>query len=151
MKLNIQLAIISILVQDQDEALQFYTEKLGLEKRTDVTYGPGLRLLTVAPKGQQKPEIALARPDPVRHTPERIEEVMEQIGGGAGWVFVTDDCHKMYETLQMRGVKFVSAPIKHLYGIEAIFQDPSGNTFSLIEASPEARTLFEHRSVGTAA
>ena len=59
MKKITPLAIISILVEDQDEALRFYTEQLGLEKRADVTYGPGLRWLTVAPKGQQKPEIAL--------------------------------------------------------------------------------------------
>src|SRR5439155_13822958 len=57
------LAIVPIVVADQDEALCFYIEKLGLEKRTDVTFGPDMRWLTVAPKGQKKPEIALAKPE----------------------------------------------------------------------------------------
>ncbi|TMC42420.1 MAG: VOC family protein, partial [Chloroflexi bacterium] len=64
MKEITQLAIIPILVADQDEALRFFTEKLELEKRTDVMYGPDMRWLTVAPRGQKKPEIALAKPDP---------------------------------------------------------------------------------------
>ena len=64
MKKITQLAVIPILVADQDEALRFFTEKLELEKRTDVIFGPGMRWLTVAPKGQKKPEIALAKPDP---------------------------------------------------------------------------------------
>ena len=63
MKIITSLAVISILVEDQDEALRFYTEKLGLEKRSDVHFGPGMRWLTVAPKGQKRPEIALAKPD----------------------------------------------------------------------------------------
>ena len=57
MKLKTQLALVSVLVNDQDEALHFYTEKLGLEKRMDVTFGPGLRLVTVASRGLKKPEI----------------------------------------------------------------------------------------------
>ena len=63
MKTTTSLSIIAILVEDQEAALRFYIEKLGLEKRADVTYGPGMRWLTVAPKGQRRPEIALARPD----------------------------------------------------------------------------------------
>lgn len=151
MKLKTQLTIISILVADQDEALRFYTEKLGLEKRSDISFGPGLRLLTVAPKGQKKPEIALAKPDVSLHGPEHVQQLMERVGQGLPWVFDTDDCHKTYERLLARGVKFISGPIKQLYGVEAIFADPYGNTFSLLEPSLEARSLVATRRVGTAA
>jgi len=151
MKLKTQLAVISVLVKDQDEALHFYTDLLGLEKRVDVTYGPGLRLLTVASRGQKKPEIALARPDAALHSPEHLHEVMSHCGQGKPWIFATDDCRKAYEMLLSRGVRFVREPTRELYGVEALFEDPSGNTFSLLEASPEARSLLKYRQVGTAA
>jgi len=151
MKLKTRLTMVSILVRDQDEALHFYTEKLGLEKRADVTFGPGLRLLTVAPRGQKRPEIALAKPDTALHNPDRINELMEHIGQGVPWIFDTNDGYKAYEMLLARGVTFVSGPTQQLYGVEAVFEDPSGNTFSLLEASPEVRSLLKNRSVGSAA
>jgi len=151
MKLITPLTVISILVKDQDEALKFYSEKLGLEKRCDITFGPGLRLLTVAPRGQQKPEIALAKPDEVLHGKEWVNELMERVGQGVPWVFNTNDCHKTYEMLLARGVKFVCPPTKQLYGLEAVFEDLDGNAFSLLEATPEARFLIENRCIGTAA
>lgn len=150
MKLKTPLALVSVLVNDQDEALHFYTEKLGLEKRMDVTFGPGMRLVTVASRGMRKPEIALARPDAALHGTDRIQELMEQTTEKP-WIFVTDDCRKTYEMLKARGVRFVHEPTHEMYGIEAIFEDPSGNTFSLLEASPEARSLLKNRRVGTAA
>ncbi len=145
MKLKTQLAVVSVLVKDQDEALDFYTKKLGLEKRMDVTFGPGLRLVTVAARGQKKPEIALARPDAALHGPERVQELMEHAVQCQPWIFVTDDCCKTYELLRARGVRFVREPTRELYGIEAIFEDPSGNAFSLLEGS------LKDRRVGTAA
>lgn len=151
MKLITSLAVISVLVKDQDEALSFYTEKLGLEKRIDVTYSPGLRLLTVAPRGQKKPQIALAKPDVALHTEERVQELMQGAGQGAPWIFVTNDCCKTYETLLARGITFVREPTKQLYGVEALFVDPDGNTFSLLEVAPEARPLIEGLYIGTAA
>src|SRR5438067_13644366 len=114
MKKTTPLAIISILVEDQDEALRFYTEKLGLEKSADATYGPGLRWLTVAPRGQQKPEIALAKPDASLYSRQRNQEVTEPGEQGVAWVFDTEDCCKMYCTLLARGVKFVHPPTKQL-------------------------------------
>jgi len=146
-----QLAMISIFVKDQDEALAFYTEKLGLEKRADVTYGSGLRFVSVAPRGQHKPEIALAKPDETLHSVERIQEIMARIGRRVHYMFDTDDCQRMYETLCERGVKFVSGPTRQLYGVEAIFEDTDGNMFSLLEPSPEARSILKDRRVGTAA
>ena len=143
--------MISVFVNDQDEALQFYTEKLGLEKRVDIAYGPGMRLVTVAPKGQRKPEIALATPDLTLHNEAYLKELKERVGHGIAWMFDTDNCLQSYETLLARGVPFITTPTKQLYGVEAVFADPDGNIFSLLEPSPEARSLFLEHRVGTAA
>jgi predicted enzyme related to lactoylglutathione lyase len=151
MRVITQLAMVSVLVKDQDEALRFYTEKLGLEKRSDVTFGPGLRWLTVAPKGQKRPEIALAKPDASLHGADRMHELMGRIGQGIPWVFNTDDCRMAYELLRSRGVTFISPPTNQLYGIEAVFEDPYGNTFALLEPSPEVYSMLLERTVGTAA
>ena len=151
MKVITQLAMIPVLVNDQDEALHFYTEKLGLEKRSDIQFGPGMRWLTVAAKGQKRPEIALAKPDARLHGEERIRELMGRSGQGTLWVFGTDNCHEAYEMLHARGVKFLSTPTKQLYGVEAIFEDPYGNRFSLLEPSSESHASVGERTIGTAA
>ena len=143
--------MVSVLVNDQDEALLFYTEKLGLEKRIDVTYGPGMRWVTVAPKGQRKPEIALAKPDATLHNAAYLKDAKERTAYGIAWMFDTDDCRQSYEMLLARGVTFITTPTKQLYGVEAVFVDPYGNIFSLLEPSPEARSLFLERRVGRAA
>lgn len=151
MKIITQLAVISVLVQDQDEALRFYTEKLGLEKRADVSFGPGMRWLTVAPKGQKRPEIALAKPDIVFHGEERTKELLGRIGQGTTGVFDTDDCWNMYETLCSRGVTFVHPPSKQKYGMEAVFEDLYGNRFALLEPSQEALSVLADAQIWTAA
>lgn len=143
MKIRTQLAIISVLVKDQDEALRFYTEKLGLEKREDVTYGPGMRWLTVGPKGQKKPEIALACPDPALHSQQALRPLalVERAERPVTWVFDTNNCCKMYKILQSRGVLFLSPPTRQRYGTEAVFADPYGNVFSLLEPSPAVNAM----------
>jgi predicted enzyme related to lactoylglutathione lyase len=151
MRLITQHTVISVLVPDQDEALRFYTEQLGMEKRTDITYAPGMRLLTVALYGQHKPEIALAHPEPSLHGEERVRELMSAIGHASPWLFVTDNCRAEYEQLQARGVKFLSEPTRQLYGLQAIFADLYGNTFVLLEATPEVRVLLDRRSINSAA
>jgi predicted enzyme related to lactoylglutathione lyase len=151
MKTRTSLSIISVLVEDQEAALHFYTEKLGLEKRADVTYGPGMRWLTVAPQGQRRPEIALARPDVTLQNAAMLQQSREQTGQIISGIFDTEDCCKMYTTLLARGVKFLRPPTKQLYGMEAVFEDPYGNLFSLLEPSPEAYSMFKHARVGTAA
>ncbi len=143
--------MVSVFVNDQDEALQFYTEKLGLEKRVDVSYGSGMRWVTVAPKGQYRPEIALAQPDRTVYDAAYLREVTERASHKVAWMFDTDDCHHSYETLLARGVLFITIPTKQIYGVEAVFSDPYGNIFSLLEPSPQARSLFMGYRVGTAA
>ena len=128
-----RLAHVTILVRDQEEALGWYTEKLGFEKRSDATFGPGARWLTVAPKGQKELEIVLRKPDPALHGEKRAETLMARIGQATTWVLDTDDCHKTYETLRSRGVKFLGPPHEESYGIVALFEDLYGNVFDLIE------------------
>lgn len=134
MNMTTTFSVIPIPVADQDEALRFYIEKLGFEKRADVTFGPGLRLLTVSPHDQLRPVIALARSDTFPATQRK--PLPED-----PWVISTEDCHRVYDILQARGVSFVSPPTRQIYGIEAIFADPYGNRFSLLEQFPRAFSI----------
>jgi catechol 2,3-dioxygenase-like lactoylglutathione lyase family enzyme len=127
-----------VWVHDQEQALAFYTEKLGMEVRTDVTLPEmgDFRWLTVSPPGQEDVSIVLmAIPgEPVldAETKKQIEELMAK--GFAGTVFLTtDDCRAEYETLRDRGVEFTEAPEERPYGIDAGFRDPSGNSIRLTE------------------
>lgn len=127
-----------VWVHDQDEALAFYTEKLGMEVRNDVTLPEmdGFRWLTVAPPGQEDFAIVLmAIPGPPvfeEETARQIEELMAK--GVSGGIFLTtDDCHASYEELRARGVEFTETPEERPYGIDAGFRDPSGNSFRLTQ------------------
>jgi len=133
-----KIANAHIWVHDQDQALAFYTEKLGMEVRSDVTL-PELgdfRWLSVSPPGQEDVSIVLmAIPgEPVidAETKKQIEELVAK--GFAGSVFLsTDDCRGEYETLRDRGVEFTEAPEERPYGIDAGLRDPSGNSIRLTE------------------
>ena len=131
-----RLARVTIYVRDQDEAMRFYTETLGLEKRADVMFGPGARWLTVAPAGQRDVEILLQSGVPAMHGEEFARTISERVGQSSTWVFFSDDCRGDYETLKGRGVTFSSAPQDQPYGVEAVFQDLYGNSFSLLQPAP---------------
>jgi catechol 2,3-dioxygenase-like lactoylglutathione lyase family enzyme len=134
----IKVANAQLWVHDQDEALEFYTKKLGMEVRADVTL-PELgdfRWLTVSPPGQPDFSIVLmAIPGAPVMDPETGERVRELMGKGfAGTVFLTtDDAYASYEELKGRGVEFTEAPEERPYGIDAGFRDPSGNSFRLTQ------------------
>jgi catechol 2,3-dioxygenase-like lactoylglutathione lyase family enzyme len=134
----IKLASTQLWVHDQEEALAFYTEKLGMEVRADVTL-PELgdfRWLTVAPPGEEEFSIVLmAIPGPPVMDPGTTDEVKTLMAKGfAGAVFLTtDDCRASYEELKSRGVEFTEAPEERPYGIDCGFRDPSGNSFRLTE------------------
>jgi catechol 2,3-dioxygenase-like lactoylglutathione lyase family enzyme len=134
----IKLSTAQLWVHDQDEALEFYTKKLGMEVRSDVTL-PELgdfRWLTVGPAGQPDISIVLmAIPGPPVMTPETAEQVKDLMGKGfAGAIFLTtDDVHADHELLKSRGVEFTEDPEERPYGIDAGFHDPSGNTFRLTQ------------------
>jgi catechol 2,3-dioxygenase-like lactoylglutathione lyase family enzyme len=134
----IRIASAQMWVHDQDEALAFYTEKLGMQVQSDVTL-PELgdfRWLAVSPAGQPDVSIVLmAIPGPPVFEPETAEKVRELMGKGAmNSVFLTtDDCRASYEELRSRGVEFVDEPEERPYGIDAGFRDPSGNHLRLTQ------------------
>jgi uncharacterized glyoxalase superfamily protein PhnB len=125
-------------VHDQDEALAFYTQKLGMEIRSDVTLPEmgDFRWLQVGPAGQDDVAITLmAIPgEPVMDeaTAQEVRNLMAK--GFAGTVFLTtEDVHADYEALSARGVEFVEKPEERPYGIDSGFRDPSGNHFRLTQ------------------
>jgi uncharacterized glyoxalase superfamily protein PhnB len=134
----IKLSTAQLWVHDQEEALAFYTQKLGMELRSDATLPEmgDFRWLTVGPPGQ--PDIAIvlmAIPGPPVMDPETADQVRDLMAKGfAGTVFLTtDDCRASYEELRSRGVEFTEAPEERPYGIDCGFRDPSGNALRLTE------------------
>ena len=134
------LATVQIWVHDQDEALAFYTDKLGLELREDVTVPElgNFRWLTVGVPGQDDLSITLmAVPGPPVFDDETREQIAALMAKGAsgGLFFVTDDCQKTYEELKARGVEFTQEPTEQPYGLDAGFRDPSGNHARMLQRS----------------
>jgi uncharacterized glyoxalase superfamily protein PhnB len=134
----IRIANAQLWVHDQEEALAFYTEKVGMEVRADVTLPEmgDFRWLTVGPSGQEDVSIVLmAIPGPPVMDEETAGQVRALMAKGfAGTVFLTtDDCHASYEELRGRGVEFSEAPEERPYGIDSGFRDPSGNSIRLTE------------------
>ena len=127
-----KLTLVTILVPDQEEALRWFTESLGLEKRQDAGFGSGVRWLVVAPCGQDDFGIVLQKPEPELHGAERAAAMERQIGHGTTWVFRADDLEATYASLKEKGVNFVSPPVKQPWGHQAIFQDPYGNRYALM-------------------
>jgi len=139
----IRIAVAQLWVHDQDEALDFYTKKVGLEVRTDVTLPElgNFRWLTVGPVGQPDVAIVLmAIPGPPVMDEQTADEVRHLMAKGfAGTVFLaTDDCQASYEELKGRGVEFTEKPEQRPYGIDSSFRDPSGNAVRLTEVSEVA-------------
>jgi predicted enzyme related to lactoylglutathione lyase len=133
-----KIANAQLWVHDQDEALAFYTQKLGLEVRADVTLPEmgNFRWLTVGPADQPDVAIVLmAIPGPPVMDAETAEQVRTLMAKGfAGTIFLTtDDCHAAYEELKGRGVDFVEQPEERPYGIDSSFRDPSGNHIRLTQ------------------
>jgi catechol 2,3-dioxygenase-like lactoylglutathione lyase family enzyme len=135
-----QLTNVQVWVHDQDEALAFYTEKLGLELRDDVTVPEmgNFRWLTVGVPGQSDVAIALmAVPGPPVFDDETREQIKALMAKGAatGLFFATDDVRATYEQLKSRGVEFQQEPTEQPYGIDAGFRDPSGNQMRMAQLS----------------
>jgi uncharacterized glyoxalase superfamily protein PhnB len=135
-----KIANAQLWVHDQDEALAFYTEKLGFEVRSDVTVPElgNFRWLTVGPAGQSDFAITLmAIPGPPLMDADTQKQVRDLMAKGfAGTVFLTtDDVRADYEELSARGVEFTETPEERPYGIDSGFRDPSGNSFRLTQVS----------------
>ena len=134
----LKLTHVNVWVHDQDEALAFYTQKLGMELRDDITLPEmgGFRWLTVGPVGQ--PDIALVLmtvPGPPVFDAETSEQLKALVAKGAvgGLFFTTDDVHGEYEDLKSRGVEFVQEPMEQPYGVDAGFRDISGNQMRMMQ------------------
>jgi hypothetical protein len=119
-----RFACITVAVKDQDEALAWFTEKLGFVKRVDRS-GPGIRFLTVSPRMQPDLQVILASWFP------------EHIGKNPTAVLYTEDCRKTYEELKERGVVFTKPPEPQPFGLQAVFKDLCGNSYALLQ--PGAR------------
>jgi catechol 2,3-dioxygenase-like lactoylglutathione lyase family enzyme len=136
----IRIGNAQLWVHDQDEALDFYTQKLGMEVRSDVTLEElgNFRWLAVSPAGQPDVAIVLmAIPGPPVMDPETAEQVRGLMAKGfAGTIFLTtDDVRADYEELKGRGVEFVEQPEERPYGIDSSFRDPSGNHLRLTQVT----------------
>ena len=129
------LNVASIYVLDKDEALDFYVNKLGLEKGNDVRQGD-YRWLTVRVPGQQGTEIQLEQPGPPLHDEATAAQLRELITKGAlnGLVFITDDARALYDVLRERGVSdFTQEPTEHFYGVDMGLRDPFGNAIRILQ------------------
>jgi catechol 2,3-dioxygenase-like lactoylglutathione lyase family enzyme len=134
----IRIGSAQLWVHDQDEALEFYTKRVGMEVRSDVTVAElgNFRWLAVGPPSQ--PDIAvvlMAIPGAPVMDAETAKEVRTLMAKGfAGTIFLeTDDCRSAYDELRGRGVEFAEAPEERPYGVDAAFRDPSGNNIRLVE------------------
>jgi catechol 2,3-dioxygenase-like lactoylglutathione lyase family enzyme len=137
---NIRLSALFVL--DQDEALDFYVGKLGLEVANDVDLG-FMRWLTVQVPGQPDREILLEAPGPPAMDDGTAEQVRELVTKGAtgGWIgFSTDDCRKTYDELVAKGVEFTEEPTERTYGIDCGLRDPFGNALRITQLNVPAPT-----------
>jgi catechol 2,3-dioxygenase-like lactoylglutathione lyase family enzyme len=135
------LSVTTVKVLDQDEALDFYVDKLGLEKAKDIKQGP-FRWLTVRVPGEEV-EIFLEEPGPPVHDEATAEQLRELITKGAmgSLVLITDDARALYETLKERGVTdFTQEPTDHFYGTDMGIRDPFGNGIRILQPKQAAAT-----------
>jgi predicted enzyme related to lactoylglutathione lyase len=136
----LKLSHVNVWVHDHEEALAFYTQKLGMELRDDITLPElgGFRWLTVGPVGQ--PDIALVLmtvPGPPVFDAETSEQLNALVSKGAagGLFFTTEDVQGDYEDLKDRGVEFVQEPMERPYGVDAGFRDTSGNQIRMVQGN----------------
>ncbi len=133
-----KLTSVQVWVNDQEEALTWWTEKIGFEVRTDVTVAElgDFRWLTVAPPGSEGPELVLmaipGEPVFTEETREQIKALMSK-GASGGLFFATDDVQADFDRLTAAGVEFTQEPTPVPYGIDCGFRDPSGNHFRLAQ------------------
>ena len=131
------VSLVSLYVNDQDEARDFYVDKLGFAPHTDVRMGDGFRWVTIIHPDHPELEVTLMVPGPPLDQ-EMAEAVRRALANGSmgGFGLRTTDCHKDYDDLVSKGVEFTQPPADRPYGIEAIMRDNSGNWLVLVEQKP---------------
>jgi len=122
---------ITLLVKDQDEAANFYIQKLGFKKQEDTVFWGDMRWVTVPPPDQPDLELTLVKAD----TKDKLKAVGKQAGDRVFLTLETDNCQRDYLALKVKGVKFYGEPTKQPYGIEVVFEDLYGNLIDLIQRS----------------
>jgi catechol 2,3-dioxygenase-like lactoylglutathione lyase family enzyme len=128
-----QITHVSLIVRDQQEALDWYISKLDFEKRSDDPFPEGEgRWITVAPTGQSEIEVVLEPPE--WGLGGDAEAKRQLVGKMPGFVLMSDDCRGDYETFSARGVKFVSPPEEMPWGISAVFEDLYGHQHNILES-----------------
>lgn len=123
------IGLISLLVRDYDEAIFFYTNKLGFILIEDADMGGGKRWVTVAPPGSGETRLLLAK----AVTPEQESRVGNQSGGRVFIFLHTDDFRRNHEAMKANGVRFLEEPRDEAYGTVAVFEDLYGNKWDLLE------------------
>ena len=119
---------ITLIVENQDEALKFYTEKLGFQKRKDLIFG-NMRWVTVSPKGQTDLELTFVLAD----SEAKRAAMGKQTGDHVFLTLETDDCRKEYKALKAKGVKFSGKPEVQAWGVDVVLEDLYGNLFDLVQ------------------
>jgi catechol 2,3-dioxygenase-like lactoylglutathione lyase family enzyme len=135
----------AIFVLDQDEALEFYVGKLGLEVSADVDMG-FMRWLTISVPGQPERQILLEVPGPPIHddaTAAQLRELVSKGATGLGFILTTDDCRKTYDELVAKGVEFTDEPTEHFYGVDCGLRDPFGNNLRITQPAPQPLKIPE--------
>ncbi|MDN4574985.1 glyoxalase [Pandoraea cepalis] len=138
MKPGIQ--VVGVYVDDQDEALAFYVEKLGFRVHTDVRNGP-YRWLTVQHPDQPSFQLGLFAPGPPIHDDATAQTLRAMVAKGAmpPLVLHVSDCQESYDRLKASGVEFTQAPVERYGSVDAGFRDPAGNGWKMIQAAPNGQ------------
>lgn len=123
------IAAISLLVRDYDEAIAYYTQKLGFVLLEDTPLGDGKRWVRIAPRDAAETSLLLARAANER----QLAQVGDQMGGRVGYFLHTDDFRRDHAAMSAQGVKFVEAPRHEPYGTVVVFEDLYGNRWDMIE------------------
>jgi catechol 2,3-dioxygenase-like lactoylglutathione lyase family enzyme len=129
------VGVAGLYVRDQDEALEFYVDKLGFTVHTDARNGD-YRWLTVQHPDQPSFQLGLFKPQPPTVDEGTAQFLNEVVAKGAmpPLVFVVNDCRAAYDKYRTRGVEFTQEPIERYGSVDASFRDPSGNGWKMIQA-----------------
>ncbi|HBT70206.1 MAG TPA: glyoxalase [Agrobacterium sp.] len=127
--------VVGLYIHDQDEALQFYVEKVGFRVHTDARNGD-YRWLTVQHPDQPDFQLGLFRPQAPTVDEATAQNLNEAVAKGAmpPLVLVVEDCQTAFDAMRKRGVEFTQEPITRYGSVDASFRDPSGNGWKLVQA-----------------
>lgn len=124
-----KIGSIALLVRDYDEAIAYYTQKLGFVLLEDTALGDGKRWVRIAPRGASETSLLLAKAANERQT----AQIGDQMGGRVGFFLHTDDFERDHAAMSAQGVKFMESPREEAYGTVAVFEDLYGNRWDLLE------------------